>query len=132
MTYSLESTVAEKFDAIIARMELGSRMKDYYDIYYLANRYAFHARTLQEAVFATLQKRETNYSEDTMERVYAFVQDPDMQKKWQHFSKRTMKINLELLEVLQVIQLFIGPIFRAIVSGDEMFGTWNVQTMRFE
>ena len=37
MTYSLESTVAEKFDAIISRMELSSRMKDYYDIYYLAN-----------------------------------------------------------------------------------------------
>ena len=132
MTYSLESTVAEKFDAIIARMELGSRMKDYYDIYYLANCYAFDAKTLQKAVLATLQKRETYYAEDTMDRVYAFAQDADMQKKWQHFSKRTMKINLELLEVLQVIQLFIGPIFCAIISGGEMFGTWNAQTMRFE
>ena len=113
-------------------MELGSRMKDYYDIYYLANCYAFDAKTLQKAVLATLQKRETYYAEDTMDRVYAFAQDADMQKKWQHFSKRTMKINLELLEVLQVIQLFIGPIFCAIISGGEMFGTWNAQTMRFE
>ncbi|WP_396022497.1 nucleotidyl transferase AbiEii/AbiGii toxin family protein [Clostridium estertheticum] len=41
MTYSLESTIAEKFDAIISRIELSSRMKDYYDIFYLANRVIF-------------------------------------------------------------------------------------------
>lgn len=36
-TYSLETTVAEKIDAILSLMEFSSRMKDYYDIYYLAN-----------------------------------------------------------------------------------------------
>ena len=35
-TYSLESTIAEKFDAILQRFELTGRMKDFYDIYYLA------------------------------------------------------------------------------------------------
>ena len=32
-TYSLESTIAEKFDAILKRMEATSRMKDFFDIY---------------------------------------------------------------------------------------------------
>lgn len=36
-TYSIETTVAEKLDAILSLMEFSSRMKDYYDIYYLAN-----------------------------------------------------------------------------------------------
>lgn len=45
MTYSLESIVAEKFDAIISRMELSSRMKDYYDIFYLATTYNFEGRS---------------------------------------------------------------------------------------
>lgn len=35
-TYSLETTVAEKLDAILSLMEFSSRMKDYYDLYYLA------------------------------------------------------------------------------------------------
>ena len=35
-TYSLESTIAEKFDAIITRFEFTSLMKDFYDIYYIA------------------------------------------------------------------------------------------------
>lgn len=35
-TYSLESTIAEKLDAILQRMETTSRMKDFYDIFYLS------------------------------------------------------------------------------------------------
>lgn len=50
LTYSLESTVAEKLDATISRMELNSRMKDFYDLYYLASTYSFDARILQEAI----------------------------------------------------------------------------------
>ena len=57
LSYSLESTVAEKLDAIISRMDLTSRMKDFYDLYYLACTVAFDARTLQEAIFQTLQRR---------------------------------------------------------------------------
>lgn len=34
-TYSIETTIAEKIDAILSLMEFSSRMKDYYDIYYL-------------------------------------------------------------------------------------------------
>lgn len=40
-TYSLETTIAEKIDAILDLMEFSSRMKDYYDIYYLANKFDF-------------------------------------------------------------------------------------------
>jgi len=48
LTYSLETTIAEKFDAIISRMELTSRMKDFFDIYYLASTNNFEGRKLQE------------------------------------------------------------------------------------
>lgn len=37
-TYSIETTIAEKLDAILSLMEFSSRMKDYYDIYYLAKK----------------------------------------------------------------------------------------------
>ena len=41
MTYSLESTIAEKLDAILQRFELTGRMKDFYDIYYLSRTFDF-------------------------------------------------------------------------------------------
>ena len=49
-TYSLESTMAEKFDAILKRMTATSRMKDFYDIYYWSRIFDFEGRVLQEAI----------------------------------------------------------------------------------
>lgn len=60
-TYSLESTIAEKFDAILQRFELTSRMKDFYDIYYLSRTFNFEGAKLQAAIFETLQRRGTPF-----------------------------------------------------------------------
>lgn len=49
-TYSIETTVSEKLDAILSLMEFSSRMKDYYDIYYIANKFDFDGEILTEAV----------------------------------------------------------------------------------
>ena len=54
-TYSIETTVAEKIDAILTLMEFSSRMKDYYDIYYLANKFDFDGATLTEALKKTFE-----------------------------------------------------------------------------
>ena len=57
-TYSVETTVAEKFDAILSLMEFSSRMKDYYDIHYIANKFDFDGEMLAEALKKTFTNRE--------------------------------------------------------------------------
>ena len=47
-------------------------MKDFFDIYYLSQLFDFEGRTLQEAVFETLQHRGTVYERDSMDRILAF------------------------------------------------------------
>ena len=47
----------EKIDAILSLMEFSSRMKDYYDIYYLANRFDFDGATLTKALKKTFKNR---------------------------------------------------------------------------
>ena len=74
-TYSLESTMAEKFDAILKRMTASSRMKDFYDIYYWSQVFDFEGRVLQEAVFEILQHRGTSYEGDCMRQIRAFDQN---------------------------------------------------------
>lgn len=69
MTYSLESTIAEKFDAILQRFELTGRMKDFYDIYYLAKTFNFDGAKLQTAIFETLQWRGTPYERDSFKLI---------------------------------------------------------------
>src|SRR6056297_1595838 len=66
LTYSLESIISEKLDSILNRMELNSRMKDYYDIYYLLNNYKFSGEKLKTAIKKTLTNRNRNYSYDSI------------------------------------------------------------------
>lgn len=80
-TYSLESTIAKKFDAILRRFELTGRMKDFYDFYYLAYSFGCDGLRLQTAISETLQNRGTAYEKDSFERVIALADDTDMQSK---------------------------------------------------
>lgn len=130
--YSLESTVAEKFDAIISRLELTSRMKDYFDIYYLAITYSFDGRKLQEAIFETLQKRGTPYDTSTLLDVERFSKNREMLAKWRHFMKTTLKANIDFKEVVDVIVKFVGPAFNAIVQESELLKEWNPEAIAYE
>ena len=130
--YSLESTIAEKFDAIIMRLELTSRMKDYFDIYYLAITYPFDGRKLQEAIFQTLQKRGTPFDSSTLSEVSRFSEDPYMFAKWQHFIQNTLKYSVDFKEVIEIIIKFVGPAFNSIIYETELLKEWNSETLCYE
>ena len=124
-TYSLESTVAEKFDAILQRFELTGRMKDFYDIYYLARTFDFEGVKLRAAIFETLKKRETPYDRDSFKRVLALSEDEDMQKRWRYFLKNMKDVTLEFEVIIAEIQTFIEPVFDAIVDEEEWKKNWT-------
>ena len=123
-TYSLESTIAEKFDAILQRFELTGRMKDFYDIYYLSRTFDFEGAKLQAAIFKTLQHRGTPYDKDSFKRVVALAEDEDMQKRWKYFLKTIQDDTLEFSVDIQAIQIFLEPVFDAIVNENEWQKMW--------
>lgn len=127
-TYSLESTIAEKFDAILQRFELTGRMKDFYDIYYLSRTFDFEGAKLQSAIFETLQRRGTPYERDSFKRVVALAEDEDMQKRWKYFLKNIKDNTLEFSVVIAEIQTFLEPVFDAIVNEEEWQEWWNFIT----
>lgn len=131
-TYSLESIIAEKFDAIISRLELTSRMKDYYDIYYLATTYSFDGRKLQEAIFETLENRGTLYDSSTLIEVNRLAEDPGMLTKWRYFSKNTIKTSIDFNDVTNIIVKFVGPPFEAITHETELLREWNPKHLSYE
>ena len=87
-TYSLETTIAEKIDAILSLMEFSSRMKDYYDIYYLANKFDFDGATLTEALKKTFENRGHHFTVEQFEQVMTFGSDDAMKKKWKAFCRK--------------------------------------------
>ena len=60
LTYPLESVIAEKFQAIVYLGVVNSRMKDFYDILFLAENNAFSMLMLNTAIAATFDKRKTD------------------------------------------------------------------------
>lgn len=115
-TYSIETTVAEKIDAILSLMEFSSRMKDYYDIYYLANKFDFDGLTLTEALKKTFANRNHNFTIEQFEQMLEFDSDDAMQKKWKAFVK---KINTQIDDfetVLKTIKAFLTEPFIATME----------------
>lgn len=126
-TYSLESTIAEKFDAILQRFELTGRMKDFYDIYYLARTFDFDGAKLQTAIFETLQRRGTPYNRDSFKRIVALAEDEDMQKRWKYFLKNIKDGTLEFTVVIDEMRAFLEPVFEAVVNEEEWQRQWTVK-----
>ncbi len=124
-TYSLESTIAEKFDAMLQRLELTSRMKDFYDIYYLLNSFDFDGRQLQEAIFETLQNRGTAYEMNSFDKVISLSQDKEMQGKWRQFIRRLKLEDINFTLVMQSIDVFLRPVWNSIVNENECMKRWN-------
>ena len=124
-TYSLETTIAEKIDAILSLMEFSSRMKDYYDIYYLANKFDFDGKVLTEALRKTFTNREHNFTAEQFERVMGFDDDVAMQKKWKAFVRKIDTKTDDYSTVLRTIKAFLTKSFTAAVGGKEFTEKWS-------
>jgi len=131
-TYSLESTIAEKFDAMLQRFELTGRMKDFYDIYYLSLTFDFDGVKLQTAIYETLQKRGTPYEKNSFERIVALAEDADMQSKWKYFLKNIKEDALKFEVIMNQIKAFLEPVYVSISSETEWQKIWNCKKSIWE
>lgn len=125
MTYSLESTIAEKFDAILQRLELTGRMKDFYDIYYLSQKFDFDGLKLQTAIQETLQNRGTVYERDSFDRILSLSDNEAMQIKWRYFLKTLGNQDMPFNKIMDGLQIFLQPVWKAVLAEDEFLCIWQ-------
>lgn len=124
-TYSLETTVAEKLDAILALMEFSSRMKDYYDICYLACKFDFDGKTLSTALEKTFENRGHIFTMEQFNQIMDSDSDNGMHKKWNTFAK---KINIKTNSfdvILETIRRFIEEPFAAAIEKQQYTKRWS-------
>ena len=127
-TYSLETTVAEKLDAILSLMEFSSRMKDYYDLYYLANKFDFDGATLTEALQKTFENREHRFTADQFEQVIAFGNDEAMRKKWKAFTRKIDSETDDFNTVLGTIEKYLSEPYHAAVESGNYSAKWSASS----
>lgn len=124
-TYSLETTIAEKIDAILSLMEFSSRMKDYYDLYYLANKFDFDGKILTEALKRTFENRGHSFTVEQFEQVMGFGDDTAMQKKWKAFVRK-IDTKIDSFEtVLRTINTFLAEPFTAMIEEKDFIKKWS-------
>ena len=104
MTYNIESIIAEKFQTVISRGILNSRMKDYYDLYYLITYKDFSKEHLKSAITKTFGKRETSI--DDIDKVIEEIKNADfLRDLWRNYSTHYQYANdIEFDQVINAIE----------------------------
>jgi hypothetical protein len=122
--YTIESTVAEKFQAMVKLGLLNSRMKDFYDIWFLSRRFDFKGETLIEAIEKTFEKRNTPLTSEPTIFNSTFMKDHTKQAQWLGFKKKTKLTDAptSFEDVAGGIKMFLQPIVVSMI---------NKQTFRF-
>jgi hypothetical protein len=82
--------VAEKLQAAVVLGMRNSRMKDFFDLYWLSRLFSFRSRPLADAIWATFNRRKTELPTTTPTPLtQSFAADPANQSKWGAFLNKT-------------------------------------------
>jgi len=88
--YSMDTVVAEKLEAIVRLGMLNSRMKDFFDIWFLAEAFPFNREALGNALRATFERRRTSLDADNLKVLLAELSvDAAKHTQWRAFLKKT-------------------------------------------
>ena len=123
--YPKETAISEKFEAMVTKGELNSRMKDFYDIWLLTELFDFDFVTLQQAIHNTFSRHEVPLPTSTPECFTRnFFNNPMKQIQWKAFCRKNHISQLpESFEMaISRIKAFLEPVYMELVSSPE---TWH-------
>lgn len=109
--YPPETVVAEKLEAIVSLGVANSRMKDFYDLWVIAQTFAFEGVVLANAVQQTFDRRRTSWPEQTPSGLSeAFASERDAQ--WRAFlaRDRLAAAPVSLIQVAEELRAFPQPV----------------------
>jgi hypothetical protein len=87
LTYPRETVVAEKFEAMVKLGIANTRMKDFYDLYFLSRLFSFEGQVLAEAIVRTFERRKTRLpSASPIAFTAEFFEEESRQRQWTSFS----------------------------------------------
>jgi len=133
LAYSKETIVAEKFEAIVKLTTFNTRMKDFYDISFLASEFNFEADALQSALKNTFGRRQTSLNSAAELLLSEFGDQASFQRYWEAFKKRTrLTTKQDFRSVFEEIRSFLSPVVRAAREGRTMNLVWRSEIRKRE
>ena len=125
--YTPETAIAEKFQALVVLDMANTRMKDFLDIWVLAQGREFSGAVLAQALDATFRRRRTALPTTTpVALTPPFHSAPAKQAQWRAYLRkgRVQGSVPTLAEVAAQIDRFLMPAVEALVAGAGFDGQW--------
>ena len=110
--YPVEVSVAEKFEALVRLGLVNGRLKDYFDLWYIATRLPPDPRRLADAVRATFDRRGTAIPTGVPPGLSDAYGDEDRRRQWAAFLDRVLAPGVErpsLDAVMAIVREFLVP-----------------------
>jgi hypothetical protein len=127
-TYPRETVVAEKFEAMLSLGSSNTRLRDFWDVAVLAQRFAFDGETLRTAIDATIRRRKTVLGPEIPDALRpAFYADAARARQWRAFLTKaggTLDGPTQLDDVGERVREFLGPLRESLVRGEEFTRNW--------
>lgn len=121
LAYPPETVIAEKLHAAVELGLANSRMKDFYDLYWLCRNMEFSSAVLSSAVRATFQRREAALPEDVPAALtQEFAQDPTKVTQWSAFLRKNRLQAPGLPEVVSHLRDFLSPVLASREDAKDM------------
>ena len=126
LAYPIESSIAEKLQAMVALGNANSRMKDFYDVWICSNHLDFDADSLLEAVDATFRNRKTPVPADDVEALTtAFAEGHRIQ--WNAFVRNIGETELidAFGRIVDDVRAFAMPALHSLAGGERLTKHWK-------
>lgn len=122
--YPIYSVVAEKLEAAVRLGEANTRMKDFFDLWFLSREFAFDGAVLTDAISRTFARREIALPPTVPVALRAefSARKADM---WNAFLRRNALAPVPLAAAIEAIRSFVGPVLEAAVRGEVFAQTWT-------
>jgi predicted nucleotidyltransferase component of viral defense system len=125
--YPRETVVAEKYQAMVMLGIANSRMKDFFDLWTLANAFAFDGANLCRAIRATFKRRKTALpTVPPLALTPEFGADAAKVKQWEAFIRKGKldAAGVTLEQVCAFLSGFLMPPTLTLDAGDEFEKAW--------
>jgi len=128
--YRLETVVAEKLESIVSLGVRTSRMKDYFDLWWLLKNRSFEGGDIIGAVTTTFGRRKTKGPQDVPEGLSErMAESEEKRRQWDAFIRR-MRFEhppASFSEAITIIREFAMPVLEAVGEGVRFDKHWAAE-----
>ena len=120
--YPIYTVVAEKIEAMVSLGSANSRMKDFFDLWFMSQNFDFDGSVLAQAIEKTFERRKTELTTE-LPFTEEFVSLKSTQ--WKAFVSRNRLAARDFDDLLTVVSRFVEPAFSAARKSEDFGLHWK-------